>query len=219
MAEGVFITLEGGEGTGKTTQQSMLVRRVKGMGREVLATREPGGTYLGRGLRRLLEEPGGESPTALAELLMFMADRAQHVQHTIGPALDQGRVVVCDRFIDSSEVYQARVRGMDLAWVRELNRRVCGGLWPVLTVVLDLEPRLGLQRVMDRQQQLGLGLTWMEAEDLEFHRRVRQGFLDQAAAEPGRVKVVAAGGRPEEVAEAVWSLVEPLLKGSGGDAA
>lgn len=212
---GLFITLEGGEGVGKSTQQSMLVRRVRGMGREVTATREPGGTYLGRGLRRILEASEAETPTELAELLMFMADRAQHVERLIKPALEEGQVVLCDRFIDSSEVYQARVRGLDLGWVRELNRRVCAGVWPDLTLVLDMETRQGLGRVVERQQQLGLGLTRLEAESMEFHQKVRQGFLDQAAAEPDRVKVIDAAGQPEEVAEAVWSLVEPLLKGNG----
>lgn len=209
----LFITLEGGEGVGKSTQHSMLVRRVRGLGREVVASREPGGTNLGRGLRRLLES-GAQDPAPMAELLMFMADRAQHVDQIIAPALDQGRVVISDRFADSSEVYQGRVRGLDLAWVRRLNRRVCGDVWPALTIVLDLDPDYGMARVRHRQGELGLVVDRLESEGVEFHRRVRQGFLDQAAAEPERIKVVDATAPTEGVADLVWALVEPLLKGT-----
>ena len=205
-----FITLEGGEGTGKSTQQRMLARRLTALGLTVLATREPGATAMGANIRRLVSQEGGQEPTAQAELLLYLADRAQHVAQVIRPALLEGKVVVSDRFLDSSEVYQGRARGLGAAWVRRLNQWVCGGIWPDLTLVLDLDPALGLARVKKRQG--GLGLDRLENQDLAFHQAVRQGFLEQAKAEPERIKVLAADRPPDEVADEVWSLVEPLAR-------
>ncbi len=207
-----FITLEGGEGVGKSTQQRMLVRRARGLGLKVLGTREPGATGLGAAVREILTMPGRDHPRERAELFLYLADRAQHVHQVIAPALAGGQVVICDRFADSSEVYQGRARGLGEQMVRQLNRWACGEVWPRLTVLLDLDPVQGLQRVDERQYRLGLAPDRLEAEGLEFHRLVRQGFLDQAAAEPERIKVVDASPPPEEVAQAVWELVEPVLK-------
>ncbi|MCF8034246.1 MAG: dTMP kinase [Desulfarculaceae bacterium] len=207
-----FISLEGGEGAGKSTQQRMLVRRVRGLGLKVLGTREPGATALGAAVRDVLTIPGQDHPRERAELFLYLADRAQHVHQVIAPALSGGQVVVCDRFGDSSEVYQGRARGLGAEWVRTLNRWACGQVWPGLTVLLDLEPGLGLKRVRERQFQLGLATDRMENEGLEFHQQVRQGFLDQAAAEPERIKVVDASQPPEDVAAAIWAIAEPVLK-------
>jgi len=146
------------------------------------------------------------------ELFLYLADRAQHVERVIAPALEGGQVVICDRFADSSEVYQGRARGLGVEWVRQLNRWACGKVWPDMTILLDLEPGLGLRRVNKRQGELGLTTDRLENEGLEFHRQVRQGFLDQAAAEPTRIKVVDASMPQDEVALAVWALAEPLLK-------
>jgi dTMP kinase len=209
---GLFITLEGGEGAGKSTQQHMLVRRLEGLGWTVTATREPGATALGRRLRSLVGEAGAAAPAARAELLLYLADRAQHVEHVIAPALERGLAVVCDRFADSSEVYQGWARGLGQKEVRRLNRWVCGRVWPALTIVLDLDPAVGLHRAGARQDRLGLGLDRLESEGLAFHQRVREGFLAQAEAEPERVRVVDASGPPDEVAEAVWALVRPLAR-------
>ena len=209
---GLLITLEGGEGSGKTTQQSMLLRRLRALGAKVLPTRQPGATHLGRNLRQLLMGRSLEPPVEWAELLMYLADRAQHVQLVVEPALAQGKVVICDRYADSSEVYQGRVRGLGLERVREVNSWVCGQAWPDLTILLDIESGLGLKRASARQGELGLGLDRMEEEGLLFHRRVRQGFLDQAAWEPERIKVISALPAPEVVAEEVWKLVEPLVR-------
>lgn len=212
MERGPLITLEGGEGVGKTTQQRMLVRRIRGLGRQVVATREPGGTPLGRALRDLLQTRQGQDPDGLTELWLYLADRSHHLDQVVRPALEQGQVVISDRFVDSSEVYQGRARGLDWEWVRQLNRRICGDLWPDLTMVLDLDPGQGLARAAARQGSLGLAPDRLEGEGLQFHQQVRQGFLDQVEAEPQRMRLVDAARPAEEVAEAIWGQVEPLLK-------
>ncbi|MCA1906674.1 MAG: dTMP kinase [Desulfarculus sp.] len=209
---GLFITLEGGEGAGKTTQQALLLRRLRAAGVRVQSTREPGATPLGVEIRALLIELSNESPAPTTELLLYLADRAQHVANLVRPLLADGVWVVCDRFADSSEVYQGRARGLGWERVRELNRWVCGPVWPDLTLVLDLDPALGLKRVLQRQGELGLVPDRLENEGLAFHRRVRQGFRDQVAAEPERVKLVDASPSAEVVAEAIWALVEPLVR-------
>lgn len=211
MSRGLFITLEGGEGAGKSTQQALLLRRLRDMGLRAQTTREPGATPLGVEIRALLIELGGEAPSPVTELMLYLADRAQHVERELRPLLAQDLVLVCDRFADSSEVYQGRVRGLGWERVRELNRWVCGDIWPELTIVLDLDPAVGLKRVMARQGHLGLAPDRLEAEGLDFHRRIRQGFRDQAAAEPARVKLVDAYAPAEQVAEAIWAVVEPVV--------
>ena len=187
----------------------MLIRRIKGLGLTVLATREPGATSLGANIRRLVSQPTEQGPTPQAELLMYLADRAQHVDQVIRPARLAGNVVVSDRFLDSSEVYQGRARGLGAGEVRRMNQWVCGDVWPDLTVVLDLDPEAGLKRAQKRQGWLGLDR--LESEALSFHQAVRQGFLDQAKAEPGRIKVASADQPPDQVADEIWSLVEPGL--------
>lgn len=207
-----LISLEGGEGSGKSTQQRMLVRRARGLGLFVLGTREPGATWLGARVRDILTSRGQERPAPQAELMLYLADRAQHAAQVITPALAGGQVVICDRFVDSSEVYQGRARGLGVEMVRGLNQWACGEVWPDLTILLDLDPAQGLQRVHKRQGDLGLTPDRLESEGLAFHQQVRQGYLEQAAAEPGRIKVVDAAQAPEEVAAAAWGLAEPLLK-------
>jgi dTMP kinase len=211
-AAGIFITLEGGEGVGKTTQMRMLVRRLEGAGFKVEATREPGATPLGKRISDLVRSTAGSGPVDKAELLLYLADRAQHVARVIAPALAKGMAVVCDRFVDSSEVYQGRARGLGAAEVRRLNQWVCGEVWPDLTVVLDLDPEIGLQRALERQDSLGLGLDRLESEAMEFHRQVRRGFLAQAEEDPLRVKVVEAGLPQDQVAELIWAEVEWLIE-------
>jgi dTMP kinase len=197
----VFITLEGGEGVGKTTQQALLAQQLRQAGYPCLCTREPGGTALGRALREILLH--GDPLTPLAELFLYAADRAEHVQKCILPALAAGQVVVCDRFTDSTLAYQGYGRGLDLQQVRQLNHLATGGLQPHLTLWLDLPPEVGLARsgLADR----------LEQERLEFHRRVHQGFQTLAAAEPQRIVRIDAGGSPLEVAARIWSVVKPRL--------
>ncbi|MFS8800019.1 dTMP kinase [Synechococcus sp. R60.3] len=199
--DGVFITLEGGEGVGKTTQQALLVERLRQEGYACLCTREPGGTALGKTLRELLLHGDPFSP--LAELLLYAADRAEHVSKVVAPALAAGQVVVCDRFTDSTLAYQGYGRGLDLEKIRQLNHLATGGLQPHLTLWLDLPPEVGLARV-------GLA-DRLEQEHLEFHRRVYQGFQALAAAEPQRIVRISAQGSPAEVAARLWSVVEPRL--------
>ena len=206
MGRGRFISLEGGEGCGKSTQAGLLAGYLEGRGIPCLLTRQPGGSELGLKLREILSR-AGTAICGRAELSLFLADRAQHVEAVIRPALEKGQVVICDRFADSSEVYQGRVRGLDRRWVRRLNNWACANIWPDITIVLDIKAETGLARAAGR----GAGLDRIEAEGLEFHRRVRQGFLDQAAEEPERLKVVAAGGGREEIAAEIRRLVEPLL--------
>lgn len=209
---GFFITLEGGEGVGKSTQRRMLVRRARALGHTVLPTREPGSTPLGAWIRDVVSSPAGGAPVEKAELMLYLADRAQHLATVVEPALSRGEVVVCDRFIDSSEVYQGVCRGLGSEKVRELNKFICGDLWPDLTILLDMDPQTGLRRALERQDSLGLGLDRLELEGLDFHRQVRQGFLDAAAAEPERIKQVNAAAPPDEVAEKVWKIALPRLK-------
>ena len=197
----MFITLEGGEGVGKTTQQALLAERLQREGYACVSTREPGGTALGEALRELLLH--GDPLTPLAELFLYAADRAEHVQKCILPALAAGQVVVCDRFTDSTLAYQGYGRGLDLEKIRQLNGLATGGLQPHLTLWLDLPPEVGLARV-------GLA-DRLEQEHLEFHRRVYQGFQALAAAEPQRIVRIDAQGSPAEVAARLWSVVEPRL--------
>ena len=197
----MFITLEGGEGVGKTTQQALLALQLRQAGYPCLCTREPGGTALGRALREILLH--GDPLTPLAELFLYAADRAEHVQKCILPALAAGQVVVCDRFTDSTLAYQGYGRGLDLEKIRQLNHLATGGLQPHLTLWLDLPPEVGLARAKARDR--------LEQERLEFHRRVYQGFQALAAAEPQRIVRVDAQGSPAEVAARLWSVVEPRL--------
>jgi dTMP kinase len=205
----VFITLEGGEGVGKTTQQALLALQLRQAGYPCLCTREPGGTALGRALREILLH--GDPLTPLAELFLYAADRAEHVQKCILPALAAGQVVVCDRFTDSTLAYQGYGRGLDLQQVRQLNHLATGGLQPHLTLWLDLPPEVGLARKASGPlARTGLA-DRLEQERLEFHRRVYQGFQALAAAEPQRIVRIDAGGSPLEVAARIWSVVQPRL--------
>jgi dTMP kinase len=205
----VFITLEGGEGVGKTTQQALLALQLRQAGYPCLCTREPGGTALGRALREILLH--GDPLTPLAELFLYAADRAEHVQKCILPALAAGQVVVCDRFTDSTLAYQGYGRGLDLQQVRQLNHLATGGLQPHLTLWLDLPPEVGLARKASGPlARTGLA-DRLEQERLEFHRRVHQGFQTLAAAEPQRIVRIDAEGSPLEVAARIWSVVKPRL--------
>jgi dTMP kinase len=205
----VFITLEGGEGVGKTTQQALLALQLRQAGYPCLCTREPGGTALGRALREILLH--GDPLTPLAELFLYAADRAEHVQKCILPALAAGQVVVCDRFTDSTLAYQGYGRGLDLEKIRQLNHLATGGLQPHLTLWLDLPPEVGLARKASGPlARTGLA-DRLEQERLEFHRRVHQGFQTLAAAEPQRIVRIDAGGSPLEVAARIWSVVKPRL--------
>ncbi len=188
-----FIAFEGGEGGGKSTQLVALAEHLRAAGHEVVTTREPGGSPRAESVRELLLADG--SMTATTEALLFAAARADHVAHTIRPALDRGAVVLTDRFLDSSVAYQGDARALGEKRIRDLSLWATDGLVPDLTIVLDLDPRVGLARALDANR--------LEAEPLAFHDRVRAAFLRFAAADPGRYEVVDASLPPDQVAAAV----------------
>jgi dTMP kinase len=213
---GLFITFEGVEGAGKTTQILRLASALRERGHDVLTTREPGGHPVGEEIRRLLlnNEP---SPTPRAELLLFLAARAQLTEDVIRPHLEAGGVALCDRYIDSTVAYQGYARAGRIvghasgptqddwvARVRELNDVATAGLKPDLTLLLDVNPAVGLARQKDHNR--------MEAEDLEFHQRVRHGFLTEAEREPARFRVIDASQPPDQTFAAILSAVEQLVQ-------
>jgi dTMP kinase len=199
----IFITLEGGEGSGKSTLAFGLTEVLRSRGLEVCATQEPGGTNLGRAIQGILEE-SLNSPTPLGELLLFEADRAQHMSEVVFPALAAGMTVICDRFTDSSIAYQGYGRGIDLELIRRLNHEATAGLRPDLTLLLDLPPEVGLSREGDQKDVTG-------RESLEFHERVRSGFLELAKEEPERFVLIDAQLTPEQVTQQALAAVERVL--------
>jgi dTMP kinase len=200
-----FITFEGGEGTGKSTQARLLSERLRALGHEVVVTREPGGSPLAEEIRALLLERNVRSATPLAEALLFYAGRADHVAATIGPALDRGAWVVCDRFADSTRVYQGLVGGLDAEAIDALDRLVLSRATPELTLVLDIAPEVGLARAQARAGEVAADRY--EARDLTYHRALREGFLTLARQHPARCKVIAADGSVDEVGRSVWATV------------
>jgi dTMP kinase len=201
---GFFVAFEGGEGVGKSTQIARAAAWLTAQGRDVVVTREPGGTPLGRELRRLVLDPDGHV-TPRSETLLYAADRAHHVDTVIRPALAAGRVVLTDRYVDSTLAYQGAGRGLDDA--RMVTEWATGGLLPDLTVLLDLDPREGLARAGARSS-----LDRLEAASLQFHEAVRAGFLALAAEAPARYVVLDARHPPEELAaEVAGALAARLL--------
>jgi dTMP kinase len=180
MPRGKFIAFCGGEGAGKSTQITLLARYLEGRGETALITREPGGTPAGQGLRKLLLTASDDAWTPMAETLLMVADRAQHVEKLILPALTAGTHVISDRFVLSTLSYQGAGRGISTALIRELHRQSCADLWPDLTVVLDIDPNLGLARSKRRLSESGSDESRFENLDLAFHNRVRAGFLNEA---------------------------------------
>jgi dTMP kinase len=204
-----FISLEGGEAVGKSTQIERLAARLNQLGHRTLVTREPGGTPLGESIRHLLKHaPEGRGMTPYTELLLFLASRAELVRKVITPALDLGTWVLCDRFLDSTTVYQGAGRQLPTEIVERVNAFAVGPNVPGLTVVLDLNPEEAHRRQVRRTRPEGVGaFDRMEAEPTDFFERVRQGYLDVAKAHPHRVKIVSAGGTIDETAQAVWKEV------------
>jgi len=209
-----FITFEGGDGAGKSTQIKALESHLKARGRSCVMTREPGGTTLGKLIRQALLEVGKQPITSPAELFLYLADRAQHVQDVILPAIDAGKIVLCDRYTDSTLAYQGYGRGNDLKLLRQLNEFADRRVEPDLTLLLDCPVELGLSRTARRQLKARGGEgreDRFEREKLEFHQRVRQGFLELARAEPKRFRVIDASRPAEEVAREIQSVVDREL--------
>jgi dTMP kinase len=207
---GFFLTLEGGEGSGKSTQVGRLERRLRARGLDPLVTREPGGTPLAERVREVLLEPA-LAPQPLTEALLVEAARSDLVTRRIAPALAAGRVVVCDRFIHSTLAYQGGGRGLERAVLDPLNALATGGLKPSLTLLFDLDERAGLER---RAAAAG-AVNRLDREPAEFHRRVRESFLQLAREEPARFLVLDAALDPAQLEERVWLAVEPRLAAAG----
>ncbi len=206
--KGLFITLEGPDGSGKSTQAILLARYLKRKGHKVVRTREPGGTSIAEALRRIILNPKNRI-SEVAEVFLYEAGRAQHTSELILPALRQGKTVVCERYADATLAYQGYGRKMDIRMVKELNRIGSSGLKPDLTILLDLDVREGLKRV---RRTPGRRIDRMEGESVEFHERVRKGYREIASREPGRVKIIRAKKSPEETHLEVVKVIEKLLK-------
>jgi dTMP kinase len=201
MKRGKLITFEGIDGCGKTSQLRLLENFLTDRGIDFISTREPGGTELGRKIRALLLDGGKGSVEPLAELLLYAADRAQHVRRIILPALDQGKLVLSDRFYDATTVYQGYARGFDLDLVDQLNQLAASGLKPDLTLLFDLEVELGLKRTYQRGDVVAGANAQpdrLDLEPIEFHQLVRKAYLEIAAREPRRFRVIPAAGTIEE---------------------
>lgn len=206
---GLFITFEGGEGCGKSTQIAALKARLEAMGKTVVQTREPGGTPLGESVRNLLQyDDAGQGMSPEAELLLFAASRAQHVRELIAPAIAEGQIVLCDRFLDSTTVYQGVARAIDSKKVDTINQFAIGDTKPDLTILIDLPPEIGLARVHARSDGQ---LDRMEKEAIEFFQAVRQGYLDLAKSEPKRFLVLDGSQSVEELETQIWQKVEATL--------
>jgi len=211
MRHGLFITLEGIDGTGKSTQLRLLVRYLKKRGVPVRVTREPGGTKLGERIRKILLDSKTTYLSSLSELALMYAARAQHLQEVIRPALAQGEIVVSDRYNDASFAYQGYGRMLGAPTVRAFDRIVSGRTQPDLTILLDLAPRLSLDRTEGRRSQRRSNQGRFESQGLNFHERVRRGYLAIARKEPRRVKVVPAGGQVAEVQAKIRNLLDEFL--------
>jgi dTMP kinase len=208
---GVFITFEGTDGSGKTTQLRRLAERLRGMGRTVLETAEPGGTAIGSKIRQILLDAGNRELSPTAELLLYFASRAQNVDETILPALDCGEIVLADRFTDSTLVYQGCGRGLGAEVVRSLDRIACHGLRPDLTLLLDIGPETSLARALARNLAETSAETRMDEQSAGFHRKVYEAYQALAASEPERVRRIPAVGAIDEVERAVWEVVQPYV--------
>lgn len=203
----LFITFEGGEGSGKSVQAKALYKRLSQLAIPVVLTHEPGVTALGKKVARWLKWGQDMDISPLAELLLFNVSRAQLVSEVIKPNLESGKVVICDRYADSTTAYQSYGRRLDLALVRAVNHAAIQGLNPDLTILLDMSVEAGLARKKGKKQDR------FEQEDIAFHRRVREGYLKLAAKEPERWLVVDATQSKEKVAKIIWQKVNQLLSG------
>jgi len=207
-----FITFEGGDGTGKTTQIRALERHLTDLGRSCLVTREPGGTPLGGLIRKVLLEVGDHEIAPATELFLYLADRAQHVNEVILPAIEAGKIVLCDRFTDSTVAYQGYGRGIELGLLRRLNDIADRGFRPDLTFLLDCPASVGLARTARRQGETERpSEDRFEREKIEFQEKVRAGFLEMARAEPQRFRIIDALRPAEEIALEIRTIIDQEL--------
>ncbi len=211
MTRGKFITFEGGEGCGKSTQVKRLQEALVRRGVAVLLTREPGGTRLAELIRGLLKDEREDPPCDRSELLLFLAARAQLVKNVIRPALAAGTWVVSDRFSDSTFAYQGYGRGLPLDVLRLANDFACEGLVPDRTILLDVDPETSRARMRRREAATQTSADRIEQAGDAFHARLRKGFLEMAAREPARIVTIDASGTPDEVEERIWKSLTPIL--------
>ena len=210
-SRGFFLTLEGIDGCGKTTQLDLLIARLRASGRDPVRVQEPGGTRIGLEIRKILLDRANSELVPTAELLLYFASRAQNIAEVIRPALERGQVVVADRFTDATMAYQGYGREMGPDIVRTIEAIACGGLRPDLTLWLDISLEVGVNRALDRNPSSKTDETRMEQEGREFYRRVYQGYRDIATAEPARVAHVDASGTIDQVADLIWAKVNAVL--------
>ena len=206
-----FITFEGGDGSGKTTQVRAVESYLRDLRRSCMVTREPGGTSLGKLIRKVVLESADNEIAESTELFLYLADRAQHVEEIIAPALSSGKIVLCDRFSDSTLAYQGYGRGMDLNWLRSLNDSATKGVHPHLSFLFDCPVELGLARAALRGAQSPLDRPQedrFEREKYEFHEKVRKGFLELAQAEPERFRIIDASRSVREVANQIREIID-----------
>lgn len=204
---GLFITLEGGEGAGKTTLAKALAKRLSEMGHTVIVTREPGGTENAEALRTLLVEGETDRWSALAETLILYAARTDHIERLIKPALERGDIVICDRFTDSTKAYQGAAGGLDGDRIKAIDEAVLDGFTPDLTLIVDLDPEVGLARTKTR----GEDETRFEKQLISFHKALRQAFLDYAKSDSQRYGIVDGSMPADQVAETAMSVIKDRL--------
>ena len=211
---GLFITFEGTEGSGKTTQMHLLVEHLRGCGFTVVENQEPGTTRIGGQIRRILLDPAHQEMTPMTELLLMFASRAQAAAETIVPALERGEIVVSDRFTDSTLAYQGEARGLGFETVLGAHRLALDSLYPDLTLCILLDLETGLERAHRRNRSSAqeANEARLDRQSLEFHKRVEDGYRKIAALEPERFRIVDGTGEPSEVAERVWSEVSRVLR-------
>jgi dTMP kinase len=210
-----LITFEGGDGTGKSTQLKLLASHLTAQGLACLTTREPGGTSLGQLFRQVLLEVGKQNISSPTELFLYLADRAHHIQEVILTAFESGKIVLCDRYTDSTLAYQGYGRGIDLELLRRLNDIASRGIEPDLTFLFDCPVEVGLSRTARRQAEEGAGSSpedRFEREKVEFHEKVRKGFLELARAEPDRIHVLRASRSIQDVSEDIRNIVAQKLQ-------
>jgi dTMP kinase len=210
---GLFLTFEGTDGSGKTTQMRILVERLRATGLTVVENQEPGATHIGRQIRRILLDPAHQEMAPMTELLLMFASRTQSAAETIIPALERGDIVVSDRFTDSTLAYQGEARGIGFDTVLTAHRLALGDLWPDLTICMSVDVAAGLERAHRRNAAPSgdASEARLDEQSLAFHQRVSAGYHKIAALEPQRFRLVNGEGNPAEVAERVWNQVTPLL--------